>query len=95
MQKVSRMLESALVLSALTVLAWGAAMTAQAAVIDATTATFKQLDADSDGYVTAGEAVKAEVSSEAFVAADRDQDGRLSQDEFASAIAEESETRQR
>ena len=44
MQKVSRMLESALVLTALTVLAWGAIMTAQAAMVDATAETFKQLD---------------------------------------------------
>jgi Ca2+-binding EF-hand superfamily protein len=94
MQKVSRMVESALVLTALTVLAWGAA-TAQAAVVEAATETFKQFDVDGDGYVTAAEAVKAEIDSEAYVAADRDQDGKLSLDEFAAASAEEGETRKR
>jgi Ca2+-binding EF-hand superfamily protein len=94
MQQVSRMMENALVLTTLTILALGATA-AQAAIVDVATETFKQLDADGDGYVTAGEAVKAEIVSEAFVAADRDQDGKLSLEEFASASVEEVETRKR
>jgi Ca2+-binding EF-hand superfamily protein len=88
------MMESALVLTTLTILAWGAT-SAQAAVVDATTDNFKQLDADSDGYVTAAEAVRAELSSEAFLAADRDQDGKLSLEEFASAGMGAEKTSQR
>jgi Ca2+-binding EF-hand superfamily protein len=92
MQKVSKMVEIAVVLTALTVLTWGAT-SARAAVVDGATETFKQFDADADGYVSAGEAVKAEIASEAFLAADRNQDGKLSLEEFASASAEGGDTR--
>jgi Ca2+-binding EF-hand superfamily protein len=94
MQKVGRMLESALVLTTLTVLAWGAS-SAQAAIVDAVTETFKQLDADGDGHISAAEAVKAGILAEAFVAGDRDQDGKLSLEEFLSAGMAADKTRQR
>jgi len=64
-------------------------------LVDAATETFNTFDADGDGYVTADEAVKAEIDSEAYVVADRDQDGKLSLDEFAAASTEEGETRKR
>lgn len=61
-------------------------------------ATFKSLDADSNGVIDQQEAQAYEQLAESFKSADRDQDGQLSQQEFAYAMAKirtETDPRQR
>lgn len=86
MQKVSnsKIRESALLFATLTVLTWGAT-SAQAATSESVPEAFKALDANSDGFVTAGEAEGGKIATEIFVAADRDHDGKLDTHEYVSA----------
>lgn len=50
------------------------------------TMTFSKLDTDKDGKISASEATASQTVADKFVAADKNQDGYLDQNEF-SAIA--------
>lgn len=56
----------------------------QAAVDETAVAAFMKMDKDGDGYVTVGEAIANEMSSESFSAADKNLDGKLDPDEYAA-----------
>ncbi len=92
MQKAfnSKIQERALLIAALTTLAWGAPA-AQAAVESTAPETFKKLDADGDGFVSAREAVIGMIATEVFIAADRDRDGKLDTEEYVTAGLEKYE----
>ncbi|MEW6677197.1 MAG: EF-hand domain-containing protein [Pseudomonadota bacterium] len=55
-----------------------------AAVDEAAVAAFMKMDTDKDGYVSVGEAIASEMSSESFSAADKNLDGKLDPDEYAA-----------
>jgi Ca2+-binding EF-hand superfamily protein len=80
----SKIRETALLCATLSILTWGATAT-HAATTESVPEAFKKLDANGDGYVSAGEAESGKLASEIFVAADRDNDGKLDTYEFVSA----------
>lgn len=80
----SRIQERALLIAALTALAWGMG-TVQAADDTKAPDSFMKLDSDGDGFVSAREAVSARITTAVFDAADRDHDGKLNVDEFIAA----------
>lgn len=49
-------------------------------------ASFEELDADADGYVSAEEALASPEVAERFAALDADADGQLSAEEFAAGV---------
>jgi Ca2+-binding EF-hand superfamily protein len=57
---------------------------AHAAVDEAAVAAFMKMDTDKDGYVSVGEAIASEMSSESFSAADKNLDGKLDPEEYAA-----------
>ncbi len=88
----SRIQDRALLIAALTALAWGVGA-AHAAVEIKAPESFLKLDTDGDGYVSAREAVSAMIATESFDAADRDHDGKLDTDEFVAAGLDKAETK--
>lgn len=56
-------------------------------------ASFAELDADKDGYVSKVEARKDRAVEAGFAAADRNKDGRLDRAEFATIVADASRER--
>jgi Ca2+-binding EF-hand superfamily protein len=86
MQKISnsKLRQTALLFATLTALTWGVT-SAQAAATESVPEAFKAMDANGDGFVTAGEAEGGKIATEVFVAADRDKDGKLDSYEYVSA----------
>lgn len=88
----NRIRERALLIAALTALAWGMGSAHAAETVQAPD-SFVKLDTDGDGFVSAREAVSAMITSAIFDAADRDHDGKLSVDEFMAAGLDKPQTK--
>lgn len=76
--------QRALLIAALTALSWGVDA-AKGAVNTKGAESFLKLDSDGDGFSTAREAVAGRITTPTLQMADRDQDGKLSADEYRSA----------
>lgn len=57
----------------------------QAAQMDGEADSFKKMDADSDGFLTVGEAQTGLMSNDAFAEADKNKDGKLDYEEYMAA----------